>query len=169
MTSALEHGDIVVGVDGSAVSAGALRWAVTEAARSGRSVRAVHAWSFDPTNDIKSAVAEAKDRLATLRRGELETFVRETLDDAETAAVRIELVEGAAAAVLTRAAGDASMLVLGSHGHGMVAQAVVGSVAAQCVRRAACPVVIIPARAAHASVTFAQRLAASTYTPGPIL
>ena len=44
---------------------------------------------------------------------------------------------------------DAAMLVVGSHGHGPLGRAVLGSVSAACVRRAGCPVVVVtPRRAA---------------------
>jgi len=46
--------------------------------------------------------------------------------------------------VLTTAAADADLLVLGSHGHGRLFHAVLGSVAEQCIRAAVCPVVVVP-------------------------
>lgn len=58
--------------------------------------------------------------------------------------VAAEVVEGPAAAVLTAAARDADLLVLGSHGHGRVWHTVLGSVSEECVRQATCPVVVIP-------------------------
>jgi Universal stress protein family len=41
------------------------------------------------------------------------------------------------------------LLVVGSRGHGQVFEAVLGSVSQYCVRHAACPVVVIPARLAE--------------------
>jgi nucleotide-binding universal stress UspA family protein len=65
-----------------------------------------------------------------------------------------EPTEGAPVRVLTRAAEQADLLVLGSHGHGRVFHAVVGSVADECIRAAACPVLIVP-------VPHAERVGAS--------
>src|SRR3569833_3123201 len=50
-------GDTVVGVDHSAVSEAALRWAVSEAAQRGRQVIALRAWSFEPVSALGAAVA----------------------------------------------------------------------------------------------------------------
>jgi nucleotide-binding universal stress UspA family protein len=58
-----------------------------------------------------------------------------------------EVVRGSAAPVLTRAAVHADLLVLGSHGHGRLHHAVLGSVSEECVRHARCPVVVVPAPA----------------------
>ena len=48
--------------------------------------------------------------------------------------------------VLARAAADADLLVVGSHGYGNLSGVVTGSVADDCLAKAACPVVVIPAR-----------------------
>jgi nucleotide-binding universal stress UspA family protein len=61
-----------------------------------------------------------------------------------TVAIAAETVQAGPAAALTRAARDADLLVLGSHGHGRLHHAVVGSVAEECIRAAACPVVVVP-------------------------
>jgi nucleotide-binding universal stress UspA family protein len=58
--------------------------------------------------------------------------------------VATEAVEGRAADVLTAAARGAELLVLGSHGHSRVRHTVLGSVAEECVRKATCPVVVLP-------------------------
>lgn len=47
-----------------------------------------------------------------------------------------------------RVAADAAMLVVGSHGHGALGRALLGSVSTECARHATCPVVVIPAVAA---------------------
>ncbi len=53
-------------------------------------------------------------------------------------------VEGPAARVLVDAAVDAALLVVGSHRHGRLFEAILGSVTAACLRHAACPVVVVP-------------------------
>ena len=47
---------------------------------------------------------------------------------------------------LARAAADADLLVVGSHGYGDVSGLMAGSVTNDCLDQATCPVVIIPAR-----------------------
>ena len=59
------------------------------------------------------------------------------------APVTQEVLEGDAAAVLIRESAGADLLVVGSRGHGGLAEAMLGSVGQHCVHHAACPVVII--------------------------
>ena len=55
-----------------------------------------------------------------------------------------EVVEGRAAPALAAAARTADLLVLGSHGHSRLRHTLLGSVSEECIRLAACPVVVIP-------------------------
>jgi nucleotide-binding universal stress UspA family protein len=60
------------------------------------------------------------------------------------------LLEGAAAKTLVKAANEAAMLVVGSHGYRGLSKAFLGSVSTGCVRQAHCPVVVIPPHIAEA-------------------
>jgi len=53
------------------------------------------------------------------------------------------VVEGQAGQVLVAAAEGADLLVVGSRGHGGLAEALLGSVGQYCVHHAPCPVVIM--------------------------
>jgi nucleotide-binding universal stress UspA family protein len=140
---------IVIGVDGSDGGIRALDWAVAEGARHGGTVHAVTAWHATQP-DLGVDIRAEHDRMA-----------RQVLEEAVTAArapypkvaVCTETVFGPAAEVLTRAAADADLLVLGSHGHGRLFHAVLGSVAEACVRSAVCPVVVVPQPRAVAQPT----------------
>lgn len=136
---------IVVGVDGSEGGRRALDWAVTEAATRGSAVRAVIAWSwngldYDPIaaldrveeNALANQVVNAEIDALVQRRG-------------SALPVTGEAVEGSPADVLTEAARTADLLVLGSHGHSRVRHTVLGSVSEACIRKATCPVVVLPA------------------------
>jgi nucleotide-binding universal stress UspA family protein len=135
---------IVVGVDGSDGGRRALDWAVHEAATRGGTVQAVTAWRWDgieagpitagnPTDEKEHATALLERELGALRaRVEV------------TTPIAGEVVEGRAADALTHAARTADVLVLGSHGHSRVRHTVLGSVSEECVRKANCPVVVIP-------------------------
>jgi nucleotide-binding universal stress UspA family protein len=141
-----DQGDIVVGVDHSAVSVAALRWAVSEAAVSGRQVVALRAWTFEPVYDLGAAVAGSPRTVAEQERRQLDGVVAEVRAEHSGVAVRAELVEHSAAVALEEASKTAAMLVLGSHGRGRLLKLLVGSVAEHCLREASCPVVVIPAR-----------------------
>jgi nucleotide-binding universal stress UspA family protein len=140
---------IVAGVDGSEGGRHALAWAIQEAAARGGAVRAVIAWSWDgveigPVVTTTPAVAENRAR-------------RILQHDVDAVAARpgplppiaADAVHGSPADVLTQAAEEADLLVLGSHGHSHVRHSVLGSVSEACIRRATCPVVVIPVGAPH--------------------
>ncbi|MFD4248424.1 universal stress protein [Amycolatopsis thermoflava] len=130
---------IVVGVDGSAGSAEALRWAITEAAPTGRDVVAVNVWSYAGGGETAEAVRAA-------HRHALDELIDRVHTGAPDVPVQREIVEGDPVRMLLSVSSDAEMLVLGSHGYGRLSRALLGSVGAQCLRHARCPVVIIPAR-----------------------
>jgi len=131
---------IVVGFDGSEHSLRALSWAIAEADRRGGSVQAVVAWQWTEP-DLGANIRAERERMARLALEDAIAIVRRGHADVTVAA---EVTAGPAADVLTRAAVDADLLVLGSHGHGRLFHAVLGSVAEQCIRAAVCPVVVIP-------------------------
>jgi nucleotide-binding universal stress UspA family protein len=134
----------VVGVDGSDGGRRALRWAITEAARTGAAIEAVTAWQWDGL-EVPRVVAtnpwEESRRAEEVSKREVDAALKETGVDIPVAR---EVVEGLPAVVLANAARGAALLVIGSHGHGRMHQAVLGSVSEECVRRANCPVVVIP-------------------------
>ncbi|HET8681894.1 MAG TPA: universal stress protein [Micromonosporaceae bacterium] len=135
---------IVVGVDGSEGGQRALHWAVEQARARHASVRAVAAWSWDGIETMPPVAyspAEERDRAWKVLRREIEELPAAAR---EGVSVSDEVVEGRPADVLTAAARDADLLVLGSHGHSRVWHAVLGSVSEECVRKATCPVVVVP-------------------------
>lgn len=110
-------------------------------------LRAVLAW--DAPVRVFGGVSAAPSE------GDLEAYGRaahERLDAAlETTAAELEGLEvdrsaihGPPAAVLLDAAHDASLLVLGTRGHGGFVGLMLGSVGQQCTHHAPCPVVIVP-------------------------
>ncbi|MBN9733474.1 Universal stress protein family [Pseudonocardia sp. Ae168_Ps1] len=149
--------EIVVGVDGSPTSRTALTWALAEAARSRRWVRAVRVW--DPTA-LFAPPAPVVEMRSTVRHEEQLALEADLAAVLPRAGIRVEgeLREEPVVDGLVAASAGAAMLVLGSHGHGPVSRMLLGSVSAACSRRARCPVVIVPARAetpADADVTAA--------------
>jgi nucleotide-binding universal stress UspA family protein len=135
---------IVVGVDGSPGGRLALKWALHEAARHGGRVQAVIAWQWDGVEAPPNAPASpdvARDQAVQVLSREVDAACA---DYVTPPVLATEVVHGSPAVVLTRAAVDADLLVLGSHGHGRLRHAVLGSVSEECVRRAPCPVVVVP-------------------------
>jgi nucleotide-binding universal stress UspA family protein len=124
-------GPVVVGVDGSRPSAGALRWAAREAATRGLSLRVLH------------AAGSADNRLWATARA----MVAEAVGDARglwpQLTVEGEVVDGAPSSKLLEASQSASLVAVASRGIGGFPELLVGSVASQLALHADSPVVIV--------------------------
>ncbi|HET6818676.1 MAG TPA: universal stress protein [Mycobacteriales bacterium] len=131
--------EIVVGIDGSASSKGALRWAEEYADQTGGSLTLVTVWhwptsygaplayeGFDPQKDARTMVEAAKAELSI-----------------NSSRVRTLVAEGHPGKVLTEAARDAAALVVGTRGHGGLVSMGLGSTSTYCVHHAHCPVVVV--------------------------
>jgi nucleotide-binding universal stress UspA family protein len=151
-------GIIVVGVDGSGNSRGALDWALNEARLRGSSVRALHAWMIPVvgTGEAPWALAPPPSYVE-LSAKEIEQHAREALDrEVEEALARVGVVidiervvvEDSAGDAVIDASADAELIVVGSRGRGALATLVLGSVSHHVVQHAGCPVVVVPAPAA---------------------
>lgn len=137
---------IVVGVDGSVASSGALRWAAVHAAQMGAELRVLNVW------DIPAGWGRV-DLVTPDIVQDLEALAKETVDKAVEAAsslgepdldVKGEVLQGWPPRCLTEASRSADLLVVGNVGHSQVAGMLLGSVADFVVRHAACPVAVIP-------------------------
>jgi len=135
-------GRIVVGIDGSAHSMAALRWACDEARLRHDSLELVAAWSIpSATFDIASSdVVEALQGAAeeTIRMGRDE--IAKCGPDLE---VRAEVFQGQPARVLVERAQGADLLVLGSRGLGDFKALLLGSVSQECSHHSPVPLVIV--------------------------
>jgi nucleotide-binding universal stress UspA family protein len=139
-------GTIVVGVDGSAPSVRALRWAAEEAVTRGSSLEVIHVWERPQAYAPLGVGSYPVDPGPAEEEGEKVLY--RALAEARTLApgvpLRSRLEEGAAGTVLIDAARDADLLVVGSRGLGGVRRLFLGSVSQQVAHHARCPVVIIP-------------------------
>jgi nucleotide-binding universal stress UspA family protein len=137
---------IVVGVDGSAESAAALRWACREASLRGAEVHAVHAWE-EPCQRMASYAVPVQGRKAGDQPGDgFDPLWRAVLPGgAPGVRVRTEVAAGLAARVLLERCAGADMLVLGAAGDAAGPGQSAGPVIRACLRRAPCPVVVISA------------------------
>jgi len=148
------RGGLVVGVDGSAGSRSALRWALAEAQLRGAGVHLVMAWRHPESYGGSSVWTMMMDRVGTNRQSmadaagaEISRLGKEAgieAGEGESTAVTWEAVEGHPAAVLLRAAEGASALVVGQRGHGGFPGVRLGSVSHQILAHARCPVVLVP-------------------------
>jgi nucleotide-binding universal stress UspA family protein len=139
---------IVVGVDNSAGSAEALRWALAHARLTGNSVDAVTAWQVPPMYAYAYGwTPTGIDDAGIIRYAEktlAETVAQAQGEDDHPVPVTTRVMEGPAAQVLLDAGKGAELMVLGSRGHGAFAGMLLGSVSQHCVQHATCPTVVIP-------------------------
>lgn len=133
---------VVVGVDGSEPSLRAVDWAADEAALRGLTLRVVYASLWER---YEHAVYAAKgEKLEQILNG---VFVVAAADRARKRApdvkVSTQVIPDGPTPVLIREARNASVLILGSRGHGDVAELLLGSVSLTVAARADCPVIVV--------------------------
>lgn len=165
--------DIVVGVDESAASTAALRWAAEQATLTGRRLRAVHAWSLPSADELSGAslreVSSADARARATR------WLEDALRPDHTAAQPLlSVVEGQPGPVLVEASRTAGLLVVGTHEHTGLRRLVSGSVSHYCISHAEVPVVAVPASRtvydeAEPTDLVPEPRREAMSTPGPLL
>jgi nucleotide-binding universal stress UspA family protein len=140
MTDKTDRPVIVVGIDGSEPSIGALRWALTQARTRHARVLAVSGWEV-PWSVFVSPTYTESDYASEAHQA-LDRVVRDATRDAPDVVVETRLVHARPAHALTMAAEGAELLVVGSHGQGELPGMHLGSVATYCVHHAPCPVLV---------------------------
>jgi nucleotide-binding universal stress UspA family protein len=139
---------IVVGVNGSAPSLAALRWAAGEARLRRAGLHVVHVWDrtrqqLAPYATLGGRLTPAQDRTAARTR--LAVALRAAFGLETPTGITTELAEGLVARVLLDRAADADLLVLGATSFISQAGSTAGPVARACLGHAHCPVVIVSA------------------------
>jgi nucleotide-binding universal stress UspA family protein len=145
---------VVVGVDGSAGSIEALRWALDEARLRTAPLRAIHSWIYlhalvpalvGYPYAAPAAELDADDATAAAQQA-AETILDQAfaaIGDTRDVEVERAIVQGSAAQVLIDAVAEDDLLVVGSRGHGGFTDLLLGSVSHRCAQHAPCPVVIV--------------------------
>ncbi|MFJ2961082.1 universal stress protein [Streptomyces collinus] len=135
---------VVVGLDGSAESRAAAEWAAREAKRRFLPLRLVHVWE-----PVPAPIALAQFLGGETQQRWSERVPREVVEDLKVRHsgldVSLEQVSGRPAEVLTEAAKDAELLVLGSRGLSGIGGFLVGSVGQAVLAHTEQPVVLVRA------------------------
>ncbi|MEV0244773.1 universal stress protein [Streptomyces sp. NPDC050674] len=137
---------VTAGLDGSPESLAAAQWAAREAMLRDLPLRLVSAWEWPP-----SAFAPTTGLAVPVPPTARRAWARHVLDEARARVaarhpgLRIDADEipGQPVPALLKAAEDARMLVLGSHGPSRAAGYLVGSVALSVLARSTGPVVLV--------------------------
>jgi nucleotide-binding universal stress UspA family protein len=133
---------VVVGVDGSDSSKAALRWAAQFATITGGHVDVITAWHIPSTFAGPGYVPAAFDQSTDYEKV-LGDMVDEVFGPHRPRNMQLLVREGSAARVLLEASKQATLLVVGSRGHGGFSGLLLGSVSAKVAEHATCPVLII--------------------------
>lgn len=140
-----EAGPVVVGVDGSRLSALAIGFAFEEAAWRGGELVALHAYQRIFATDTDDALPPADD--GDEPRGEEERVLVESLagwrDRYPDVRIVHRLVRRRAAAALVEESTRAGLVVVGARGRGGFAGLVAGSVSHAVLHHADCPVAVV--------------------------
>lgn len=142
---------VIVGCDGSPESQRALEWSVDYTRATGGGLNIVSTWQWPTFQDVPitygrySPDDDCRSRVQRLRAAA----------DLPPDQVESTVVRGHPAQVLLALSKDADLVVVGSHGLGVMSRLVLGSVSARVATHAECPVAIVrdsPARDEHYGV-----------------
>ncbi len=128
-----EAGRVVVGVDGSEPSKEALRWAARLAPTLGATIRAVSVWEY-PVGFGWTSMPSGWD-FQTDREKVLQQAADEVFGADRPRGLELVVEQGQAAAALLEHGAGASMVIVGSRGHGGFAGLLLG--------HAPCPVLVV--------------------------
>ncbi|QNE90354.1 universal stress protein [Corynebacterium incognita] len=146
VTADTKYGPIVVGVDGSEVSAKATEYAFAEAHARGAELLAVHTWmdmqvqaSLVGLSAAQQEWAEVEKEQANLLTERLAPLVEKYPD----VAVRKIIARDRPVRALSEAAEGAQLLVVGSHGRGGFKGMLLGSTSRALLQAAPCPMMVV--------------------------
>ena len=133
--------EVVVGVDGSDVGLGAVRWAAQEAARRGAPLRILHAAPYLGRGGTAGAPSPELPRARGIT-SQAYTVARHTEPGVQSTT---EVVPDDAVTALLRAAADGQLVVLGSSATGAADEMVLAKLTARVAATRPQPVVVVPA------------------------
>jgi len=138
------EGAVVVGAEDDGSSDTAIDFAAHEAATTGRRLLVVHAWlPAPPFTSIGRHRESEFPTLKALHQASLDASVARARLIASRATVTGILQFCPASAALLTAATGASLLVVGSHRHGIVADTFLGGSSRKLLSSAACPIAVV--------------------------
>lgn len=141
---------ILVPTDFSPCSARALDYALLLREKLGAKVTLIHVWEVPQGIGIESmpfVAMQGGDRISLMDyvRAEAEKSMEELVASLTKRGIEVEsrIVAGSAALMILEAQKDFDLIVMGTHGRGVVAHFLLGSVAERVVRKAKTPVLTV--------------------------
>src|SRR3954447_18814816 len=166
MSGSNDRGPVVVGVDFSKQNAPAVACAAAEAVA--RHVPLVLMHALDPHVVVPTYLALSTAELAQDAQTELADQAAVLLAEHPGLNVRTAVVEMSATDALVEASRGATLVVLGSRGHGEFSQLMLGAVAWRVVSRAAGPVLLVRPDESPASASAGPVLVAVDGSPSSV-
>ena len=136
--------DVVVGVDGSAGSRRALRWAADQAKVHDKELVVLMAWNYLEPQGLDGPVRFQPDYHGSDAAKVLDAIVADELDHAANPRIHTEVVCDLPARAILERAHDACLVVVGRHGVARWTPPDLGATAVQVLHHADCPVAVIP-------------------------
>ena len=136
-------GDIVVGVDGSANGAAALRWAVAEAALRKDRVVALFAWGYIPPGHAGDGRTFDPEYGRVDADAALVAAVEAAVGPERAGGIERQVIGDVPTKALLAASAGAELLVVGARGVGGFQRLLLGSVSEGCLHHATRPLAII--------------------------
>ena len=136
-------GDIVVGVDGSANGAAALRWAVAEAALRTDRVVALFAWGYIPPGHAGDGRTFDPEYGSVDADAALVAAVEAAVGPERAGGIERQVIGDVPTKALLAASAGAELLVVGARGIGGFQRLLLGSVSEGCLHHATRPLAII--------------------------
>ncbi|MDF2563189.1 MAG: hypothetical protein K0R99_4635 [Microbacterium sp.] len=136
---------VTVGIADDGSSDAALDFGIAEAGTTGVGLRLVHSWLMpSPTFDYGTALTVDPEVVIDEHRRVLDAAAQRVLRHRPTLPVTKELIRDSRSAALLRFTSRSSLLLIGTHRRGVLAGALLGSVAQEVLWRADCPVCVVP-------------------------
>jgi nucleotide-binding universal stress UspA family protein len=141
---------IVVGIDGSALSEGAVAFAFEQASELGAPLRVVHVWRGRKPASLRGARnrpvedSESSEDDTQRQRELLGQWVTPWAEKFPDVAVGVSIVQGNAVRALVDFSRSAQLLVVGCRGLGAVRRVMLGSVSQGILHLATVPVAVVP-------------------------
>lgn len=139
-------GAVAVGLDDDDSSAAAVEFAAAEALADSHRLRLVHSWATAVEPADRGAPPTPRYRMQ-VQHQQYAAAVAERVRQAHPSLdVRVELAQSNPSAMLTTAARDSALVVIGTHGHGILAGGLAGSVALDLIGKVTAQVCVVPPR-----------------------
>jgi nucleotide-binding universal stress UspA family protein len=154
MSDRVSHCGIVVGVDGSAASTAAMRWAADEAIMRGLPLSVVHSYAFSaasspamvwPAGAVINSFYEAEEAEARAVVKDAVAVLRADDKIGDRVEIVSDILYGSPVSALVGVSKDAQLLVVGRHGKGQRLRSLMGSVTTGVIHHAHCPVAVVNA------------------------